>query len=213
MRWFEFRRAMISPQLFQFDYIWKRLRDFVDQVQHRVNKSWLVNPKSQTAIRVKLEKSFIGFLEAQAYTRAYLEVEAGDESDVKNLYEWWQALWEKVEFENLLPTTKTDSTFPVLVRQGLTPSQLLWKFLRIERNGRYQNLCAVWLVTHWMEACAPEWSLLLTRKLQRFRSRASRLKFKSEALLPRLAKLGLPQFEDHRKFPDDPPEEEGLISG
>lgn len=200
-RWYDDRSRSITEQLPTLNIVLDRLHQFLASVQERLNDNEIQHATFHHTIKAKLEKSLIGFFEAQAFTRALLRVEAGEESDVERLYEWWETLWKSVPFEYVYFVRNPDTTFPILLTKSLTPSQLLSEFLKIDGNGRYQNMCASWMVTHWIETSFRKWSYLLTEEMERvptFRP-SPQFNVKSQRLHRRLIDIGLSPHEDRRK--------------
>lgn len=198
-RWLAARRKMFSDQLPTLHILLARLDRFTQSIEHRLLDSVKHDFQLRLPTKAKIEKSLIGFLEAQAFTRAYLAVTPGEESDVGRLYEWWQTLWESVPFESLPAYTVSGITFSSILRESLSPSELLFKFLTIDRDGRFQDLCAAWMVTYWIKTMAPDWSPRLIHVLGRHRQYGQKPKLISQRLLTRLKKLGLPPFDNRRR--------------
>lgn len=194
-RWLDVRKDMIIDQMPTFCIISDRLHTFMDSVKHRLSQAETKEARFSTATRAKIERSLIGFLEAQAFTRAFIRIDAGKESDVGEMYDWWQALWDTVPFENLRLIQNSKTPFWSTLRQFTTPSEILLEFLMIDRDGRYQDSCAAWLVTLWIEQAVPKWSPLLTASLDKSSGDGYKFGLKSEVLLKRLTDLGLPSFD------------------
>lgn len=199
-RWFNLRRQMINNQLPTVNLLSKTLQPFIKSVRIRLASSRTLHPLSYNCVIAKVEKSLISFLEAQAYTRALLKVKPGEESDVHKLYDWWQALWMTIPYEDLLTIPKSETTFSMLLNQGLPASDILWVFLMIDQSGRFQEKCSAWMVTNWIDSAMPSWAPRLDRVLQRDpKSRATRNKLRSELLVEKLHALGLPRINEASK--------------
>lgn len=170
-------------------------------VETRLSKNGNQDVRFHGTVKLKLERSLIGFFEAEAFTRALLGGFAGEESDVASLYEWWKDLWTTVPFERVRFERKSGTTFPSLLTQSLPPSDLLLMFMNIDTNGRYQNMCASWMVTHWVEQTSPSWSSLLATELYEIPVSVTdtNWKVKSQKLMRKLIQIGLPPHEDKRR--------------
>lgn len=193
--WEKYRERMIVLQLPILHPILKNLREFLNDVNWRLSNPTKRNLYIQNSALATLEKSLIGFLEAQAYTRAFLHVEAGEESDVVNLYKWWRDFWSKVSFENLREIPDLH-TFSEVLRRGWSPYEVLLTFLNMNLHHRHQDLCATWLVTLWMKDHAQIWIHRFNSKLESNKQMyAKQTKLVSEDLLRNLHGIGFPRVD------------------
>lgn len=196
-RWSDFRKPMMESQLRMLNPILADLDRLRDSIRYEILGKKPSKTRFAISISAIVERSLIGFLETQAYTRAFLSVRPGSESDVLRLYRWWRDLWGQVDFKRL-PESQTKETLPKILSEAQPPAVVLLRFANMENHRRYQDLCSVWLVMAWMKMNAPNWLARIGPELAPFKISRKFNTLMSQDLLAILHDLGLPRLDDRR---------------